>query len=296
MPLDIHLTPLYRINGRDDWAMPGVLGLTPPKNAARGREQDRLVVYSVLAGNSTFTTSEYMQVAESAGRVFYETPRALTSALRAATDHVNKTLLERNMSTSSQGKYVLGWLLLAAFREGQCTFSLSGPMHAYWFGARESRHFFEPAISGKGLGSSQSIHIHYAQTSIEAGDLLLFCGRVPTAWVAPLDDAKPSSLEVMRRRLAALTSEDLNAVLMQATNGTGLIHFVTGTSSVPRDEKQDETPPPNLSPSLPATEEAESTPAHVLQPSAYAIPPQEKEAPPQSQTPDPLANLPHQPT
>lgn len=297
MPLDIHLTPLYRINGRDDWAMPGVLGLTPPKNAARGREQDRLVVYSVLAGNSTFTTSEYMQVAESAGRVFYETPRALTSALRAATDHVNKTLLERNMSTSSQGKYVLGWLLLAAFREGQCTFSLSGPMHAYWFGARESRHFFEPAISGKGLGSSQSIHIHYAQTSIEAGDLLLFCGRVPTAWVAPLDDAKPSSLEVMRRRLAALTSEDLNAVLMQATNGTGLIHFVTGPSSAPpREEEKDEVPPPDLSPSLPAAKEAESAPGHVLQPSAYAIPPEQKEAPPQSQTLDPLANLPHQST
>lgn len=276
--------------------MPGVLGLTPPKNAARGREQDRLVVYSVLAGNSTFTTSEYMKVAESAGRVFYETPRALTSALRAATDHVNKTLLERNMSTSSQGKYVLGWLLLAAFREGQCTFSLSGPMHAYWFGARESRHFFEPAISGKGLGSSQSIHIHYAQTSIETGDLLLFCGRVPTAWVAPLDDAKPSSLEVMRRRLAALTSEDLNAVLMQATNGTGLIHFVTGPSSAPRKEEEEEAPPPDLSPSLPAAKEAESAPGHVLQPSAYAIPPEQKEAPSQSQTLDPLANLPRQST
>lgn len=296
MPLDIHLTPLYRINGRDDWAMPGVLGLTPPKNAARGREQDRLVVYSVLAGNSTFTTSEYMQVAESAGRVFYETPRALTSALRAATDHVNKTLLERNMSTSSQGKYVLGWLLLAAFREGQCTFSLSGPMHAYWFGARESRHFFEPVISGKGLGSSQNIHIHYAQTSIEAGDLLLLCGRVPNAWAAPLDDAKPSSLEVMRRRLTALTSEDLNAVLMQATNGTGLIHFVTGPSSAPRKEEEEEVPPPDLSPSLPAAKEAESAPGHVLQPSAYAIPPEQKEAPSQSQTLDPLANLPRQST
>lgn len=131
MPIDLNLSPLYRINGQEDDAMPGVLALSPPKNAARGREHDRLIVYLLLAGNSTFTTTEYMRLAEDAAKVFYETPRALTSALRAATDHVNKTLLERNMSTSSRGQYALGWLLLAAVRETQCTLSLSGPMHAY---------------------------------------------------------------------------------------------------------------------------------------------------------------------
>jgi hypothetical protein len=300
MPLDIHLTPLYRINGQDDSAMPGVLALTPPKNAARGREQDRLIVYLLLTGNSTFTTSEYMQLAESAGRVFYETPRALTSALRTATDHVNKTLLERNMSTSSQGKYALGWLLLAAVRESQCTFSISGQMQAYWFGAQESRHFYEPAISGKGLGSSQNINIHYAQTTLEAGNLFLLCGRVPGAWVAPLNDAKPSSLDAMRRRLTTLTSEDLNAVLIQTTAGTGAIHFVKNIGAVkeePKEEKQDETPPLDSSQSLPPVHLADSPTAHVLQPSAYAIPVQKEEQPlPQEETrQDPLASLPHQP-
>jgi hypothetical protein len=295
MPLDIHLTPLYRINGQDDSAMPGVLALTPPKNAARGREQDRLIVYLLLTGNSTFTTSEYMQLAEGAGRVFYETPRALTSALRTATDHVNKTLLERNMSTSSQSKYALGWLLLAAVRESQCTFSISGQMQAYWFGAQESRHFHEPAISGKGLGSSQNINIHYAQTTLETGNLFLLCGRVPGAWVAPLNDAKPSSLDAMRRRLTTLTSEDLNAVLIQATDGTGAIHFVKSTPSL-KAEPRDEPPHLDSSPSLPPVQQAESTPAHVLQPSAYAIPVQKEEQPlPHLEESSPLASLPHQP-
>ncbi|MDP1547159.1 MAG: hypothetical protein Q8L87_14195, partial [Anaerolineales bacterium] len=290
----IHLTPLYRINGQDDPAMPGVLALTPPKNAARGREQDRLVVYLLLTGNSTFTTTEYMQLAEGAGRVFYETPRALTSALRAATQHVNQTLLERNMSTSSQGKYALGWLLLAAVREAQCTFSISGQMQAYWFGAQESRHFNEPTISGKGLGSSQNINIHYAQTTLEAGNLLLLCGRVPGAWVAPLNDAKPSSLDAMRRRLTTLTSEDLNAVLIQATDGAGMIHFVKNTTSI-KEEKQDETPPQDSRPSLPPVQQTESTPAHVLQPSAYAIPIQKEEPLPQQEQPaNLLESLPHQ--
>jgi hypothetical protein len=293
MPIDLNLSPLYRINGQEDPAMPGVLALSPPKNAARGREHDRLIVYLLLAGNSIFTTSEYMRLAEDAAKVFYETPRALTSALRAATDHVNKTLLERNMSTTSRGQYALGWLLLAAVRDTQCTLSLSGPMHAYWFGRHEARQFHEPAMSGKGLGSSQNVNIQYAQTNFNAGDLLLFCGRVPNAWVAPLNDAKPSSLDAMRRRLISITSEDLNGVLIQATEGTGAIHFLTGTAS-PKEEKQDASLLPDPSPDLSPVEQAESTPAHVLQPSAYAIPPQHEEPLPQEQPVSPQGSLPHQ--
>lgn len=271
--------------------MPGVLALSPPKNAARGREHDRLIVYLLLAGNSIFTTTEYMRLAEDAAQVFYETPRALTSALRAATDHVNKTLLERNMSTTSRGQYALGWLLLAAVRDTQCTLSLSGPMHAYWLGRHEARQFYEPAMSGKGLGSSQNVNIHYAQTDFNAGDLLLFCGRVPNAWVTPLNDAKPSSLDAMRRRLISITSEDLNGVLIQATDGAGAIHFLTGTTS-PKEEKQHASPLPDPDPNLPPVEQIESTPAHVLQPSAYAIPPQHEELLPQEQPASPQASLP----
>jgi hypothetical protein len=286
MPTDIHLTPLYRINGQEPPAMHGVLALTPPNYAARGREQDRLLVYLLLAGTSTFTETEYKLLAESAARVFYETPRALTSALRAATNHVNSVLLERNFATKSEGRYVIGWLALAAVRDTQCTFSLSGPMHAYWFGRDESRQFFEPSISGKGLGISQSLQIHYAQASLAAGDLMLFCGRVPDAWAAPLADAKPSSLDAMRRRLVTLTGEDLNAALFQVTDGTGMIHLRNQTSA-PTEKPQAEETLPDPHPSLPVAPEAESTPeaapastsAHVLQPSAYAIPPQTEEHP-----------------
>lgn len=288
MPLDLNLTPLYRINGQDTVAMPGVLALTPPKTAARGREQDRLLVYLLLAGTANVTPTEYIQLAENAGRVFYETPRALTSALRTAASHVNTSLLERNIATKSEGKYVIGWLSLAAVRENQCTLSLSGPMHAYWFGRDSSRQFFEPSMSGKGLGVGAAFQIHYAQTELGAGDLMLFCGRVPEAWVTPLADANPSSLDAMRRRLSTLTNEDLNAVLFQAVDGTGVIHMLGNASSASRDMPQEEETPQDPRPSLPVAPEAESTPqveqpapasipAHMVQPSAYAIPPQASE-------------------
>ncbi|HNB35594.1 MAG TPA: hypothetical protein PK414_05200 [Anaerolineales bacterium] len=310
MPLDINLSPLYRINGQEQAEMPGVLALDPPKQPARGREQDRLVVYLLLTGNSTFTLTEYRKLAEDTANIFFQTPRAVTSALRASADFVNKTLLDRNMSTSSRGQYALAWLSLAAIREGQCIFSLSGPMHAYLFSRNNSRHFFEPAVTGKGLGSSQTLNIHYAQADLSAGDHMLFCGRVPNAWASSLEDVKPSSFDAIRRRLYTLTNEDLNAILVHASDGPGVIHFYKGNNPLKVEmpkvvEVPEEQSPPPPTPNLPADQEAESTPAHVLQPATYTTTASdvEIEEPVIENTPlaqptptGPLASLPHQTT
>lgn len=296
MPFDINLTPLYRIQGQEPGDMPGLIAHQPPKNAARGREQDRLIVYLLLAGNAAITTGEYRKLAEDTANIFYQTPRAVTSALRAAADSLNKALLDRNLATSAAGQYTLAWTALAVVRESQCIFSLSGPMHAYWIGVNGSRHTFEPSISGKGLGSSQSVNIHYAQADIGANDTLLFCGRVPNAWVTPLENAQPSPLEVTRRRLISLTNEDLNAVLMYTSEGSGTINLFKGSNPAPQVEQPPappETPAPASEPvpNLPAVHEPESTPeAHLLQPAAYSIPPQYESFTPAA---NPIANLPH---
>ena len=280
MALDLTLLPLYRINGQEAASLPGLLALSPPRTAVRGREQARLVAYLLLTGNSTWTTAEYMQVAEKAAAVFYSTSGSTTSALRAAGEAVNKTLLERNMTTSSRGQYVLGWLTLAAVRETQYTFLMSGPMHIFHFGPNESRHIFEPAVSGKGLGTGQSATIHYAQATVRAGDHLLLCGRLPRAWETPLNDPTPSSQDALRRRLMLLTTEDLNAVFIGTAEGNGLITLLNGTAEF-KQEKVEEAAAPAPPPSLPRhtgrTSTSDKLAAHVVQPSAYAIPQQYEE-------------------
>ncbi len=307
MSLDLTLAPIYRVNGQELASLPGLLALAPPRNAARGREKDRLIVYLLLTGNAVFSTSEYLKVAQDAANVYFQTTGALTSSLRSAADHVNKTLLDRNMSSSARGQYAIGWLTLAALRESQCTLALSGPMHAYWFGHEATRHVFEPAVSGKGLGGSQTLNVHYAQFTLSAGDRLLFLGRAPDAWDSTLNDPAPSSLDAMRRRLTTLTSVDLNAVLMQATDGPGKLKLLDGFIEA----KKKEEPASHPTPGLPQRQEALSTPqqvdsvnapaaqnetpevsspsAHVLQPSAYAIPPEHETE--QSRS-NPLASLP----
>jgi hypothetical protein len=182
MTIDLTLSPIYRIGGQEIHSLPGLIVPVPPPTPARGRERDRLIAYLVLTGTSTFSTSEYMQVAADAANIFYQTSGAITSALRAAMGHANKTLLERNFVTNKTGQFAIGWLTLAAVRETQCTFALSGPMHVYYFSQGEIRHIHEPVSSGKGLGVNQAEGIYYSQTTLSAGDRLLFFGRAPDTW------------------------------------------------------------------------------------------------------------------
>ncbi|MBK8783218.1 MAG: hypothetical protein IPO22_15750 [Anaerolineales bacterium] len=318
MALDLTLAPLYRINGQEIASLPGLIALTPPPNAARIRNQDRLLVYLLLTGNAVFSSSEYMQVAQDAVNAFYQTTGSTTNALRTAAELVNKTLLDRNMSTSGRGQYANGWLTLAALRDLQCTLSISGPMHMYWFGKDETRHIHEPATSGKGLGISQNTSIYYGQIVLSAGDRLLLAGRIPSSWESTLNDSRPSSVDAMRRRLSTLTREDLNSVLLQVTDGTGKINLISTAvevkEEIKEEVKEEVPPPPPLISNLPHREEVESTPeqfdvapeepaaapepsAHYVQPSAYSIPPEQETPLPGEKPPaDPLASLPRSTT
>ena len=286
MALDLTLLPLYRTNGQEAASMPGLLVTSPPRKTARGREQDRLVVYLLLTGNATISSAEYSKIAADAANVFYQSSGSLTSALRATSDSVNRTVLDRNLSTSGRGQYVNGWLTLAALRDSHCTILLSGPVHVYFLAQAGTRHIFEPVLAGKGLGLNQTATVHYSQAELQAGDRILLCGRVPSAWESALNDAAPASLSATPRRLVTLTGEDLNAVLFHATEGTGRLTLLLGGTEPNEEPVSEPAPHPAGTVDLPRVEETESPPeedpvpfqAHMVQPSAYAIPPQRAEA------------------
>lgn len=310
MALDLTLLPMYRMNGQDIASLPGLVAATPPSGTARVRAQDRIIAYLLLTGNAVFTSTEYFQVVQAAVDAFYHTPGSLTSALKAGAESVNRALLERNMSTSTRGQYANGWLTLAALRDAQCTFTISGPMHLYWFGQSETRHIHEPDSSGKGLGISQNATVYYGQLGLSAGDRLLVAGRTPNAWEAFLHEAHSSALEAMQRRLNSLTREDLNALMIQTADGEGQIHLLAGSAeNKPDTVVEEKSAPLSVSPNLPVAKEAESTPepvstpaedepplpspAHYVQPSAYAIPLQkETELPQETLSASPLSNAP----
>jgi hypothetical protein len=342
--LDLNILPIHRLNGQDLAGLPGLLALTPPRKTARGREKDSLILYLMLTGNATFTAAEIDTFIRKAATTFYQSPGTLTSAMRKAAESINAALLERNLSTTGRGLYGVGHLVLTVVRDvpgaasAPCTLLLSGPTHAVWVSDGQARHIHDPALSGKGLGSSQSIQSYFTQVDLRANDLLVLCGKFPKDWEADLLGERPhTSLEASYRKLT-LTKGDLHAALILSQNGPGVITVLhadvsssrslrhptsaqgapvpqTTASSesagsavmkdvlrieAPRDRQpattpdqspvsslqssniQSSNPPGSGSSASPITEEEldelADFAAHIIQPSAYAIPPQPQQA------------------
>ncbi|MCC6500793.1 MAG: hypothetical protein IT313_11065 [Anaerolineales bacterium] len=327
---DLNLLPIQRFNGQESANLPGLLALTPARGAARGREKDSLIVYLMLTGNASLSDAELAQVNHRAADVFYQTPGSLTSAMRKAAENINAALLERNLSSSGRGQYALGYLVLAALREEKCTLLLSGPAHAVWVGEGQSRHIYDPSLSGKGLGSSQNIQTYFSQIEFHSNDLLVLCGKFPSDWEADLlGERPPASFDATYRKLT-YTKGDLHAALIQPQLGRGAITILHVDVNAARqtpgraDSAPQPTPPPEpreeaqspvlrhgsgqaSSPQFSDSPILDSSPpsiteeqldemadfaAHMLQPSAYAIPPHPEEVTPPLQEESRLASAP----
>jgi hypothetical protein len=298
MPLDITITPLYRVGGKDQASLPGLMAAVPPRQAARGRDQDRLIVNLQLAGKAVLSSGDVIQTASRAAMAFYATPGTITAALRSAAETINQQLHDRNRASPGQGNYAIGLLALLAVRESQITLLLSGPMQAFVLSAAGARQIAD-SLSGRGLGLGSTTPFYFAQIDLLEGDRVVLCSNPPAAWESPLRDSRPASLDATRRRLIVATSEDISAVLMQAMPGEGAIHLrrvavadapmQAGTSQpAPASIKEpsagaaSDTPPGGGalldSEGTQTGDEAGPRPAvEDAFPSAYAIPPQRPE-------------------
>jgi hypothetical protein len=304
---DLTILPIHRVNGQETAELPGLLAVTPPRRTARGREHDNLIAYLMLSGNAAFSAVELKALLNATATAFYQTSGSLTFAMRKTAENINAALLERNLATTGRGQYALGCLALAVVRAEQCTLLLSGPTHAVWVSEGKSRYIHDAALSGKGLGSGQSVQSYFSQVEFHTQDLLALCGKFPKDWEADLlNERPPTSLEASYRKLT-LTQGDLNAALIQTHVGHGTITIlrpevsaarqpvsvvvaeppeqpVTEQAAAPIEKELDET----LSSSPVATssiteEELDALAdfaAHIVQPSAYAIPPQPDVNPP----------------
>jgi hypothetical protein len=285
MALDLTLLSLYRQNGQEMTNLPGLLAVTPPRRAARGRQQEALIVSILLNGNTPFSTADYMRLASEAAAAFYQSPGALTTALRAAAESINRALLERNLAASGRGQYAIGWLTLSALRGAQLTLMQCGPTHAFILSAGELRRQHDPALSGKGLGLSQTIAQYFSQVELKPGDRLLLCPKLPPAWETALtSDRGLQSIEAARKRMLAFAEGDVNGVLIQVTEGSGqvTVQRVASEKTTPPSPVRPADETPRVPPVPAEPESGHPLPAHVVgrppetfdQPSAYAIPPQ----------------------
>lgn len=231
---DLNLFSFYRIQGQEWPSLPGLLAVSPPRRAARGRQDDHLVIYLTLSGNTPFSSGEYSQITSQMAERFYQNPGSLTSALRATAETLNQALLDRNMRSTGRGQYILARLVLGVLRGSQFIFIQCGPTHVFHLTGEKTGHIHDPQISGRGLGFGQTTPLYFSQVELRAGELLMLSTALPPVWEETLRNERGAvSPEALRRKLSTLTSEDLNAVLIQVQAGSGKINILTSFKSAP---------------------------------------------------------------
>ncbi len=245
---DFNLFPFYRIQGQEMPQLPGLRVVTPPKHASRGRENEALLVYLTLSGNTRLSTTDYDQFITQTVHRFYQTSGSLTLAIRTAAGVLNQSLLNRNLHTTGKGEYVVGRLILGALRGAQFVFAQCGPTHVFHLTGMETRQIHDEQIAGHGLGIGQATPLYFAQADLHAGDLLVLFPNLPTAWDAALLEGKNFSPETVRRNLLSVPGEDLNAILVQVQPGKGNLNILKGMQPVP-ETPVPATPAPPLGPS-----------------------------------------------
>lgn len=250
--LDLDLTSLYRLNGQEQPALPGLLAAVPPRRTARGREHDRLLICLSITGNVRLTAEEYAEITRQMSERYYGIGGAVTSALKATAEALNAFLLERNLRLGGRGQTAVGLLVMGALRDDQLFMALSGPTHAFWLSPRGSRHFFDDQLAGRGLGLSQTARLYYAQIQLQPGDRVLFATHLPPAWIRALETERGNaSLESTRRRLMTDPSPDAQAALILAREGAGLVNILRAAAPAP--EVKPASPLPAPPPAAPIT-------------------------------------------
>jgi len=254
--IDLNFLPFHRIAGKDWPSLPGLQTFAPPRRAARGREGDHLFIYLTLAGNTPFSSDEYTKIIAKMTGGFYETAGSLTAALRNTADMLNQTLLNRNLSTTGQGHYIVGRLIMGVLRGSQLVVVQSGPTHIFCAGKNDVQHLHDPDLSGRGLGFSQTTTLYYSQLDLTPGDQLVICAQLPNGWDAALmSERGTTSIEALYRKLQSISNENVNAAIIQVQAGKGVLNLFSAERQPPLAVPQEtpvSAPPPaqDLEPDL----------------------------------------------
>ncbi|MGE5220835.1 MAG: hypothetical protein ACM3PY_00260, partial [Omnitrophica WOR_2 bacterium] len=259
--------------------MPGLLMVIPPRQTARGRNTDRLIIYFAMTGNASLTDQQQEQILSRLAQTFYKTPGSVTNALRTAAEAMNQFLLDRNLRSSSSGKQCVGLLSLVVMREDRLVIAQCGPVHTFLVTQQDAQDFVDPQGAGRGLGLAKAILMRYYQVELHANDLLVLAPQPPSGWtVHMLQSDKTQAIESFRRRLLAQAGDELNAVIIQALPGAGKLRLLRPKPPVQMAQPGPETTAlpgqPAAEPVQPETPPIQSSPVAASQPAAEAPFPQ----------------------
>jgi hypothetical protein len=225
--LDLNLLPLLRQEGQEPNTFPGIYMVTPPKRTARGREDDRLVLYFTEQGNSPLGGEQTAQILGKLAQSYFKASGSVTAALRTTADVMNQFLLDRNLKSANAGRQCVGVLALIVMRGQRLIVGMCGPLRGWLITPQSTEEWFDPQASGRGLGLARALSVRFFQTEYAANSYLILSAQPPVSWtVASLQSAHSQGIESFRRKLLSQAGDDVSAVVVQPQPGTGKIKLL----------------------------------------------------------------------
>ncbi len=232
--LDLTVLPLFRLDGRDNPYLPGLLAAEPPRRTARGRGEERLLLQLSSPPDLTLSPEAQASLLQDMADGYFRMPGAVTSALREQIERLNAYFLQRNQQAAPKGTPTPALLSALTIREQRVTLAQCGPVQAFLLSGEEPRHFYDPQAAGRGLGLSQSMDIRFFQFELHPDQLILLLAELPAAWTEKtLADTRGQKLGTLRRRFLSEAGLNLRAALLAAQAGKGQMVVLSGPELEP---------------------------------------------------------------
>jgi hypothetical protein len=208
--------------------------------------------------------------------------------MRELIEDLNHLILNLNLRHAGNRPQVTGSIGVLVIRSGHLFLAQSGPGHLFALIPGKVDYLHDEKISNRGLGTSRTPQIFFAQMRIEPSNKILYSTSLPATWDADtFTQAYTNPLHTAQQRFLEDSGESLKGILIEATEGQGNINLLTSTAikeppqpakpqpveqtdqAVPEDQKPEVKP--QAGPTKPDTPQ---TAPHVESSSRASLPPQ----------------------
>ena len=264
---DLNVYP-YPITER--LTVPGFMVFPPSGKVARGRENNLLIVYFTLTGQTAITVEGLHAWMEKKAEAFHKNPGTVTAGMRELIESVNLDLYQRNVRPSRQNSQVTMSLQVAVLKREILYLANCGSGQSFLVGSDSVLQTHDPENAGSGLGTSQSVSIRFSQSFVATNDYLLMSFTPPSNWTAEaLSGGQALSVEAFSRRLFGSTSSPSKGVLVRFVEGAGKINYLRISQGQPT-APQVEGPAEAAAPAASKEEPVQPRPIHPAVP--FVIP------------------------
>lgn len=205
---------------REAGPITGLLAMTAPSQAARGRQKDLLFIHLTLSGRPEENSVLTQDVVDAISAVFFRTPGSVTAALRKAINQSNQQLLRFNVSGVGTARE--GALTCAVLRGEELYMVQVGESFAL-LGHNFGIERLPPAAPAKitPLGRTAGLDLRYTHSWLQSGDMLLLAD--PRLAHLPASAFEPALIDVdvedgMQELVGIVGNDQARVLLVEFTD------------------------------------------------------------------------------